>query len=139
MATDKQEEVASLLKDMNGNSVREGDLVMVILDKPVVAGYVVAVKEPSLLVPNKQPQPGVVTIHGIVNIGFRPGQLTILGNVAKLVHPQSEAVVDAIADAVKKPHVVLPLSAAKKESANPTSIDAKSADSSNSVPSAPEL
>ena len=130
----KEQEVASLLKDMNGNSVREGDLVMVILDKPMVAGYVVAVKEPSLLVPNKQTQPGVVTIHGIVNIGFRSGQLTILGNVAKLVHPQSEAVVDAIAESVKKPRIFL---TPQKESVNPTSKDAKPTDSP--VPTTPEI
>jgi hypothetical protein len=125
----KQEEVASPLRDMNGNVVREGDLVMVILDKPCVAGYVVSVREPSVLTPTKQQQPGVITIHGIVSIGFRPGQVTILGNVAKLVHPQSDAIVEAVADAVKKPHVVLPINEAKKESANPTSIDGKSADS----------
>lgn len=123
MATDKQEEVNSPLRDMNGNIVREGDLVMVILDKPVVAGYVVSVREPSVLTPTKQQQPGVVTIHGIVNIGFRPGQITVLGSVAKLVHPQSQALVDSIAEQTKKQHYVLPI---QKEPVNPTSKDGES-------------
>lgn len=130
MATDKQEEVNSPLRDMNGNTIREGDLVMVILDKPVVAGFVVSVREPSVLTPRKEQQHGVVTIHGIVNIGFRPGQITIMGNVAKLVHPQSQAIVEAVAEGVRKPSLVLPI---QKESVNPTSLEAKPTDSSTAI------
>lgn len=101
MAQDKQEERSSNLIDMNGNKLHEGDLVMVILDKPCVAGYIVKIEEPSVLVPTKQQKPGILRVHGIVNIAFQPGRPKLIGHIAKLVHPMSEAIVDAVAKDVE--------------------------------------
>lgn len=96
MATDQKEERASLLRDMNGNSIREGDLVMVLLEKPVLVGFVSEIKEPSVLTSREKNPPGVITVTGTIKIPFAPNQLQILRQTAKLVDPRSEALIDAL-------------------------------------------
>ena len=93
---DQTEERASLLRDMNMNQLREGDLVMVLLEKPVLVGFISEIKEPSVITSRDKNQPGVLTITGTVKIPFAPNVLQILRQTAKLVDPRAEALVDAL-------------------------------------------
>ncbi len=90
------QETLGLLKDMNGNNLRQGDLVMVLLEKPVLVGFVSEIKEPSILTSRDKNPPGVLTVTGTIKIPFAPNVLQILRQTAKLVDPRSEALVDAI-------------------------------------------
>ena len=96
MATDQTKERASLLRDMNGNVIRQGDLVMVLLEKPVLVGFISSIEEPSILTSRDKNPPGVLTITGTIKIPFAPNVLQILRQTAKLVDPRSEALVDAL-------------------------------------------
>ena len=96
MATDQTKERASLLRDMNGNVIRQGDLVMVLLEKPVLVGFISSIEEPSILTSRDKNPPGVLTITGTIKIPFAPNVLQILRQTAKLVDPRAEALVDAI-------------------------------------------
>lgn len=102
MATDQTEERASLLRDMNGNALREGDLVMVLLEKPVLVGFISEIKEPSVLTTRDKNPPGVLTVTGTIKIPFAPNQLQILRQTAKLVDPRAEGLINAITDSVNK-------------------------------------
>ena len=93
---DQEQEKISLLRDMNGNVLREGDLVMVLLEKPVLVGFISEIKEPSVLTSREKNPPGVLTVTGTIKIPFAPNQLQILRQTAKLVDPRAEALVDAI-------------------------------------------
>jgi|HubBroStandDraft_2_1064218.scaffolds.fasta_scaffold148610_2 hypothetical protein len=96
MATNS-EEALSLLKDMNGNSLREGDLVMVLLEKPVLVGFIAEIREPSVLTSRDKNPMGVMTVKGQISIPFNPKQIQFLRQTAKLVDPRAEALVAAIA------------------------------------------
>ena len=93
---DQEQEKVSLLRDMNGNALREGDLVMVLLEKPVLVGFISEIKEPSVLTTRDKNPPGVLTITGTIKIPFAPNVLQILRQTAKLVDPRSEALVAAL-------------------------------------------
>jgi len=101
MATDQKEEKVSLLRDMNGNSLREGDLVMVLLEKPVLVGFIAEIKEPSILTNRDKNPVGVLTVKGQISLPFQVNQLTFLRQTAKLVDPRSEALVAAITQMAK--------------------------------------
>lgn len=100
MAEDTQE-VNSLLKDMNGNSLREGDLVMVLLEKPVLVGFITKLHTPSILTSKDKSQPGIMTVTGTVSIPFNPRSASFLQQAAKLVDPRAENLVNAIADSFR--------------------------------------
>lgn len=91
MASD-QEQVAGKVTDMNGNKLRKGDLVMVILDKPMLTGFITNIEEKLL---QKNPI-GVITITGTLRIPYRPDVPQVLGQTAKLVDPRGEALVAAM-------------------------------------------
>jgi hypothetical protein len=103
MAEDKIEnEVASLLRDMNGNVLRKGDLVLVMLEKPILVGFIADIKEPSILTNRDKNPVGVVTVQGSVRLPFKPNQVQILAQTAKLVDPRAESFVNALAQQVKQ-------------------------------------
>jgi hypothetical protein len=81
---------------MNGNGLREGDLVIVLLEKPVLVGFITAIKEPSVLTARDKNPPGVLTVTGTISIPFAPNQIQFLRQTAKLVDPRSEALVNAL-------------------------------------------
>lgn len=86
----------SKLRDMNGNSLRDGDLVMVLLEKPVLVGIVQLTTPSALLAKDKNPF-GVIKVIGNVSIPFDPAKMQIMRQIAKLVDPRAEALVEAIA------------------------------------------
>lgn len=94
MAENQQEKLFC----MNGNALREGDLVMVLLEKPVLTGFVTKI-ETSLL--GKEPH-GVITVTGTIRMQFDPRKPQIMRQTAKLVDPRSEQLVNALADAANK-------------------------------------
>ena len=96
MASDQTEERASLLRDMNNNALRKGDLVMVLLEKPMLVGFISEIVEPSIVTARDKNQPGVLVVTGTIRIPFAPNVLQILRQTAKLVDPRAEALVDAI-------------------------------------------
>jgi hypothetical protein len=100
METNSEEVI--LLRDMNGNALRQGDLVMVLLEKPILVGFITEIKEPSIIDPKEKNAPGVVVITGTTRIPFAPRRLQILGQTVKLVDPRAEALVDAITKHVDK-------------------------------------
>ena len=100
--TDIEQEVTSLLRDMNGNVLREGDLVMVILEKPVLVGFITKINTPSIITGANKSQPGIMSVAGTVSIPFNPRQVNLLQQTAKLVDPRAETLVNAIADSVRR-------------------------------------
>ena len=109
MATDKTEERTSLLRDMNNNTLRQGDLVMVLLEKPMLVGFISEIVEPSIITSRDKNQPGVLVVTGTIKIPFAPNVLQILRQTAKLVDPRAEALVDAITKHVGASHAVVEL------------------------------
>ncbi|SRR5260370_34478111 len=100
MAIDKEEGQVVLLHDMNSNELREGDLVIVLLEKPILVGFISKIEEPSIL--TKEKRPGIITITGATKLMFIPRQPQYLQNVAKLVNPHAESFVNAIADKIRQ-------------------------------------
>lgn len=88
MAENQQEKLFC----MNGNVLREGDLVMVLLEKPVLTGFVTKI-ETSLL--GKEPH-GVITVTGTIRMQFDPRKPQIMRQTAKLVDPRSEALIQEL-------------------------------------------
>lgn len=116
MEKNPENEVVVLLHDMNGNELREGDLVMVQLEKPMLIGFITKVDEPSIL--TKEKRPGVVTVTGTVRLPFVPRQRQIMGQVAKLVNPAAEAFVNKLSESIRQGVV-------KKESVSESGADGK--------------
>ncbi len=99
METNSENEVKIYLVDMNGNELREGDLVMVQLEKPMLVGFITKIDEPSIL--TKEKRPGVMTVTGTVRLAFIPRQRQSMGQIAKLVDPRAKSFVAAIAEQVR--------------------------------------
>jgi hypothetical protein len=111
MANNSEEEgKVNLLRDMNSNDLREGDLVLVLLEKPILVGFITQIDEPSVL--TKEKRPGVITVTGTVKLPFVPRQLQYMQQVVKLVDPRANALVNALSAQINKEQA----SAAKKES-----------------------
>lgn len=99
---DVTEEKIILLRDMNGNPLREGDLVMVILEKPLLVGFITELKEPSILTNRDKNPMGVMTVSGTIRLPFPPNQMHILKQTAKLVDPHSDALINALMNKSKE-------------------------------------
>ena len=93
---DQTEERPIYLRDMNGNALRQGDLVMVLLEKPVLVGFISEITEPSILTTRDKNPPGVLVVTGTIRIPFAPNVVQILRQTAKLVDPRSETLVAAL-------------------------------------------
>ncbi len=117
MATNSEtEEKVSLLRDMNGNPLREHDLVMVLLEKPVLVGFISEIKEPSILTNRDKNPVGVITVTGTIKLQFKPNEVQFMRQTAKLVDPRSDALVNSLMNDVRKK-----MSEAKKE--EPASVE----------------
>ena len=114
MAINTEEEKVNLLHDMNSNELREGDLVMVLLEKPILVGFITKIDEPSVL--TKEKRPGIITVTGTTKLMFAPRQIQYMQQVAKLVDPRANALVNAIAEQVNKAHAHASVNTDKKES-----------------------
>lgn len=80
------------LRDMNGNLLREGDLVMVMLDKPFCTGYITSIDVPSILSAGKaNPTTGIISVQALVRMAFDPRVMQVMRQVAKVVDPRAEA------------------------------------------------
>ena len=101
MEKNQTEERSVYLRDMNGNVLRQGDLVMVLLEKPVLVGFISEITEPSILTTRDKNPPGVLVVTGTIRIPFAPNVVQILRQTAKLVDPRSEALVGALMQHVK--------------------------------------
>ena len=98
MATDSEN---SFLKDMNGNALREGDFVMILLDKPILVGFVTEIREPSVITSRDKNPPGIITITGTVRLPYQGNVLQVFRQVAKLLDPRSEGLVQALLNHAK--------------------------------------
>jgi hypothetical protein len=92
----QEQEAPAKLRDMNGNPLRQGDLVMVLLEKPMLVGFITEINEPSILTTRSKDQIGVITVTGTVKLMFKPTEIQMMRQMAKLVDPNSEALISAI-------------------------------------------
>jgi hypothetical protein len=133
---DQTEERLVLLRDMNGNALRQGDLVMVLLEKPVLVGFISEIAEPSILTARDKNPPGVITITGTIKLPFAPNVIQILRQTAKLVDPRSEALVNALTQHVNASHadVELPTKKEAEPKPGPSLVPSSAAPTVEEVP-----
>lgn len=100
---DEQEAPRVLAMDMNGNPLREGDLVMILLEKPALVGFITEMQTPSVLTSKAEQAPGIMVVNGRISIPFDPRRAQYLRQTAKLVNPGAENFVNKIMDKLKGP------------------------------------
>jgi len=92
--------VISGVTDALGNELHEGDLVMIMLDKPFVVGRVVKMSQGGidLLAPGGKNTKslGQIQINCPQHLVFRPG--TAVGHIIRVTDPAATKLADAIAD-----------------------------------------
>jgi hypothetical protein len=124
---------------MNGNILREGDLVMVLLEKPALVGFINKINTPSILTNRDKNPIGTMTVAGTITLPFDPSKINILRQTAKLVDPNSETLINAIMSGAKnaKAAALTPLPSAADLDAVEKEKEAVEKTGPSLVPSAP--
>lgn len=87
------------VKDGIGNELQEGDVVLIMLDKPFVIGQVVSLKEGGIDIASakNQKSPGVIQVSCPQTIAFAPGPHTRINVMFKVSNPESQKLIEEVA------------------------------------------